>query len=141
MKKSILIVATLFLAVLCLSINAQNLSVTFAPTSITPSNSPVTDELVTLDQEVQQLQAQVDQQVHFKTQSSRIAYYETLHKLAVTKAAYYNVLASTNPETGYLAKQTAWQLNQQASVLQNKLYAMSEASPPSVTHAGKSQLQ
>ena len=95
------------------------------------------DSLFILDQQVNVLQEQVDQHVNFKTQSDRIQYYQLLHELAITKAAYYTCLASVKPDSGYIAKQTAWRIQRQADCIQAKIYAMAEVEPPVVKHGGK----
>jgi len=138
-----LIAIFLFVLIASLApVNAQSISGSevIAPSiAITPENTPAIDSLVILDQQVQSLQAQADEQVVFKTQSQRIAYYETLKALADAKANYYALLASTtkDAEAGYDARRTAWLLRKTSAKLQDSIYAMAEVERPTVQHIGK----
>jgi hypothetical protein len=126
MKKGFLIAIVIVLAVLCVSLSAQ--------TIVSPDKAAA---LVTLDQQIAGLQVEVAQLSHFTTQSQRIAYYDALHRLAITQGTYYTLLAETDSERGYLAKQTAWQYKQKAAGLQNKLYSLACYTPPMVQPVGK----
>ena len=120
MKKSILVITILFLAIT--SLFAQSVTPISPTVPVISNTTTEPDSIVMLADNITQQQSTINM-YKINSQSDFVTFYGLQRQLAQSKQTYYNLLAQITPDRAELCRQTAWRFKRDADQFAQRQYA------------------